>query len=180
MSVLALDFDGTLVRSFTAEPLPGAQRAIAAIDSDVRVAIVTNQGGPALRITGGKTRYPTPQEVAVTLDAGLRAVGLTPQRVAHILIATWPGLTKGDSGALQRAAMTAASQMMEILQANRWQAYATGSPQWRKPAGGMLLGLASRLNAPIWEITYVGDMATDAAAARAAGVGFQYAKDWWR
>lgn len=178
--VLALDFDGTLVTSFTARPLAAATAAVARIDSDLPVAIVTNQAGPTFRMHGS-TRHPSPSEVAETLDTGLRAVGLPPQRVAHLLACTWPGETwRGNPATAAHAAAAAATALSDALHTRGWsQAYVTSAAPWRKPAPGMLIGLASRLLVAHSSILYVGDMRTDEQAARAAGCRFQYARDWW-
>lgn len=181
MTVLVLDFDGTLVESFTARPLPGAVRALAASDSDVPIAVITNQGGPAFRITSS-TRHPSPSEVADNLDQGLRACGLTPSRLSHLLVATWPGERwRGAPADGLEAARIAAMQVNAALRQRGWaQAYATASPGWRTPAPGMLQALAVQLLVPISSILSIGDMASDQAAAQAAGVRFCWAKDWWR
>lgn len=179
--LLALGFDGTLVTSSTDRPLPGAVRAVAALASDLPVAIVTNQGGPAFRVTGS-LRHPAPSEVAEHLDRGLRAVGLPPARVARILICTWPGETwRGQPAEGLAAADVAAEQLGAILPQLGWaQAYATASPPWRKPAPGMLTTLAIELLTPSANILFVGGRPSDRDAARAAGCRFQWAKDWWR
>jgi histidinol-phosphate phosphatase family protein len=49
----------------------------------------------------------------------------------------------------------------------------------RKPKGGMLVTLMRRFGARPDETLYVGDMETDRDAARAAGVGFMWAKDFF-
>lgn len=180
--VLALDFDGTLVKSFTSEPLRNARAALKQVDSDLQLAVCTNQAGPVFRLAGiGGTRYPTPAEVAQNLDRGLRACGIAPQRLGALLIATWPGETwRGDPADALDAAQDAAAQLTATLTAQGWAAYATASPQWRKPGPGMLVGLATRLNVLRSEIVYVGDRDSDQQAAQAAGVRFVWAKEWWR
>lgn len=53
------------------------------------------------------------------------------------------------------------------------------SPFFRKPQPGMLMWLMLRLESPVTDTVYVGDSPEDQAAARAAGIGFYWAKDFF-
>lgn len=179
--VLALDFDGTLVETFTARPLPGARDAVARIDSDLRVIVCTNQGGPAYRVVGS-IKHPSASEVAGNLDAGLRALGLTPARLDAVYICTFPPAGfPGGGPAAASAAGVAAQQLNESLERLGWGgvAYATSSPGWRKPAPGMLQKAAVELITSRSRILYVGDQESDREFAAAAGCRFQWVSAWW-
>src|SRR5262245_61124170 len=85
--ILGLDFDSTLVKSFTADPLPGVAARIAALPADQCIFIATNQAGPTFGSVLGSTTYPTALQTAERLFAGLDGVGLFSRRNLLVLVA---------------------------------------------------------------------------------------------
>jgi hypothetical protein len=57
MMIYGFDFDGTLVKSWTATPLPQARERLAALPPKAPTFVATNQGGPAFRAVLGDAKY---------------------------------------------------------------------------------------------------------------------------
>lgn len=172
--IYGFDFDGTLVASWTATPLNGAKERLAALPRGARTFVATNQGGPAFRAVLGNPKYPTVADVVTRLRDGFRALGWRPDA---LLICC-----AGRDGAAWWRAEAAAvaefdAQLKSALPGVRCQTFVNA--YYRKPQPGMLLaargvGLEYSSDAMI----YIGDMASDEAAAQAASSAYQDAGDW--
>ena len=80
--IYGFDWDGTLVESFTARPLPGVREQLAALPAGTRTFIASNQGGPAFRAVLNDPKYPTVEEVVERIADGLAALHWRP----HLLL----------------------------------------------------------------------------------------------
>lgn len=171
--ILGLDFDGTLVESFTANPLPGVRERLHALPAGTRTFLASNQGGPAWRAVTGDPKYPTAAQIAENLTAalGLWALDWTPDL---ILIATHPGR---EGVIWQQAADRVAGDLRRLL-VRRQPYYVSSDLAWRKPAPGMLLEVARLFSVPPADLLFAGDMESDEHAARAAGARFRWAGEW--
>jgi phosphoglycolate phosphatase-like HAD superfamily hydrolase len=185
--MIIFDWDGTLVRPFTAEPLPGVREALACLPPGTRIAIATNQAGPVYRAATQDRSYPTPGDVARTIEQGLRALHLQPSLLC-VAVAPPETLTLAP-GALVTAAELAdrARQVLEhellVRLGSRTSVAVFGSQGWRKPNPGMLRAIASSWRVDAARLTFVGDMQTDAEAARRVGCTYVDASVWrngWR
>ncbi len=77
-----------------------------------------------------------------------------------------------------------------LIRANAWRMcphhprgrnkYATSECECRKPAPGMLLSLMKQFKASPVDTVYVGDMDSDREAAKAAGITFIHASDFFK
>jgi hypothetical protein len=74
MMIYGFDFDGTLVQSWTATPLPQAREQLAALPRGAPTFVASNQGGPAFRAVLGDAKYPTVADVVDRLRDGFRAL----------------------------------------------------------------------------------------------------------
>jgi len=173
--IYGFDFDGTLVESWTATPLPGAREQLAALPHNARTFVATNQGGPAFRAVLGQAKYPTVADVVTRLADGFRALTWWPDL---LLICCCAGR---DGAAWWRAEAAAVAEFDPLLKDRlpgvRCQTFVT--TYYRKPQPGMLIaargvGLDYRSDAMI----YIGDMASDEQAAAAAACQYQDAGDW--
>jgi FMN phosphatase YigB (HAD superfamily) len=168
MTVIGFDFDGTLVQTWTATPLPGVRERLAELPEGTRTFIATNQAGPVFRAMLQDGKYPTAGGVAVRIVAGLTALDWLPDL---LIVCTHPG-RYGDAWQIQ------AGHVANALRAVLRACLAEPVPAWRKPAPGMLLEAARHFDVALTELTYVGDMQTDHQAAIAAGCRYLDAAVW--
>lgn len=175
--LVCLDIDGTIVESNTSSVLlPGAAAFFASLDpAKVKVALVTNQGGVGLKhwMTvagfGDPSSYPSQSEVEGRI-----------QIITEKIKSIFPG-------------------HLNVFMAFRYQSKGNGrwgpvpfnskddpkwSQEWRKPNPGMIhaamkwAGIGP-FDKKLSKVLMVGDMDTDEAAAKAAGVGFKRAPDFF-
>ncbi len=174
MTIIGFDFDGTLVASWTDEPLPGARERLAALPTGVKTFIATNQAGPAFRAVTGDPRYPTVEDVARRIAGGLAALDWRPDL---LLIAVWSGKA-GDAWdeAATHAQDTFATVWERVF--SPLPVIVSAAVRWRKPNAGMLTDAPFFLRSSTADILYIGDMDTDEAAAHAAGCRFQHVDSW--
>ncbi len=178
MTVLGFDFDSTLVKAFTAIPLPGVPQRIAALPPDQRLFIATNQAGPTFRAVTGDTKYPTGQKVANQLADGLFACGLLARLEPLILVATAAPQLVDSEGAAGRAATDMEAALIRLVPGAT--VHLSSFMTWRKPQPGMLQFAALVLGVSPAELLYIGDMETDRQAAAAAGAQYLDVADWMR
>lgn len=76
--MIGFDWDGTLVETFTAQPLPGVAERLAALPAGARTFVASNQAGPIYRALTGQDCYPTVDQVAHAFAAALDALGWRP------------------------------------------------------------------------------------------------------
>lgn len=169
--IYGFDWDGTLVRSFTAEPLPGVKERLAALTSD-RTFIATNQSGPVYRLVLGDTKYPTVEQVVSNFVRGLAALKFRPDL---LVIACHPGREEADWDAASQSVFWEYQKSLGVFKMF-WDVSA--ALYWRKPEPGMLV-FGRRTCLPFLGTTYIGDMEFDKEAARAAECDFIWAKDFF-
>jgi phosphoglycolate phosphatase-like HAD superfamily hydrolase len=174
--IYGFDFDGTLVTSWTATPLPNARERLAALPHGARTFVATNQGGPAFRAVLGDAKYPTVADVVARLRDGFRALGWRPDL---LLVCCCAG--RRTSARYWRVEAAAAAdfdaQLKDALPGVRCLTYMNSS--YRKPKPGMLHaargeGLAHSRDSMV----YIGDMESDQAAAEAAGAQYVDVQAW--
>lgn len=171
--IYGFDWDGTLVKSWTAEPLLGAAQALAELRAaDAKTFIATNQGGPAYRLVTGHAKYPTVEKVVELVAIGLRALHWRPDA---LLICCCAGR---EGPEWYRAEAQAAAEFDEQLKLAlpdlRCLTYINA--YYRKPQPGMLNAARTHLGDD--ELTYIGDMDTDQEAAQAARARYLDAQAW--
>lgn len=172
--IIGFDFDGTLVESWTASPLPGVRERLAALPRDARTFIATNQAGPVFRAVTGQTKYPTCADVAQRIIAGLAALGWRP---GALFIALHPG--KEPDYTWRLAAQEALPTLYGMLRHVTYVSVSAVAND-RKPNPGMLLDAAAHFAGAPPDLCYIGDMDTDRQAAVAAGCSYQEAVTWRR
>lgn len=158
------DMDGTLISGYMDTPdkaydrwevLPGRWAKIAALrNAGHACCIVTNQGGVAFG-------HVTEDQADAKIDQVLRLLGLYP--------------TRQDGSGLRRVVYACYSDER-------------GTPPWndpadaarRKPSGAMLReAMREHWKAAAGGVLFVGDRPEDEAAARDAGVPFQWAHEFF-
>jgi histidinol phosphatase-like enzyme len=170
--IIGFDFDGTLVKSWTAEPLPGVRERLAALPADTRTFIATNQAGPVFRQMTGDAKYPTCEDVAQRIIGGLAALDWRPDA---LFIATCA--EKEPDYVWRIAAQEAMTKLYDLLNSVCYCLVSAVSFD-RKPNAGMLFDAAGYFQIQPRHLLYIGDMPTDAQAAVAAGCRYQDAADW--
>ncbi len=173
--IYGFDYDGTLVRSFSAEPLSGRREKLAALRAErAKTFLATNQSGPVYRAVLNDPKFPTVEEIAERLAAlwDVRGLDWQPDLV---LICTHPGESHTDWGWEDVAEAVAADLYDLLVSLFHRRLVVSCSLDWRKPNDGMLVFAARYLGAWGDQICYIGDMETDAQAAERAGVGYRWA-----
>jgi len=176
--LICFDVDGTLVKSWTDELLPGVADKITDLASTrLALAIVTNQGGVGLRhwMRVGGFGDPDAMNLPYQNDIGTRITHLGRKLgVNNVYVAMayqskktgeWSpvpesygdGLVCGDDGFYKE----------------HW------GPQWRKPAIGMIMQAMKDNNTLPNETLMVGDSPEDEQAARAAKIDFMWADEFF-
>lgn len=163
--LICFDVDGTLVKSWSNELLPGVADYFAHLDqTKTRIAFVTNQGGVGLRYWmeqdgfGEPEKLPTEQAVYERLDSITARLGI---KTTCCILASFAFQAK-----------TGAWSPLPEGAGRQW-AYS-----WRKPAPGMIK--AAMVDHQIFKsVLMVGDSEEDEQAARAAGVDFIWADEFF-
>ena len=162
MSLLLIDLDGTIREPLSGKQyfqhpqdqkiIPGAEVAIGTYKDDWIIVGITNQGGVA---AGYKSIQECVREQQYTLE-------LFPELREIYFCPDFEG-----------------SKCFRVTRHNVHNHSKTKwSGQYRKPGAGMLqLAMVRHKHTPE-NTCYVGDRPEDEAAARRAGVHFQWAKDW--
>ena len=162
MALLLVDLDGTIRQSLSGQryfqhsqdqqTILGADIALRSYSDDWLIVGITNQGGVA---AGYKTIQRCIEEQQYTLE-------LFPQLKEIYFCPDFDG-----------------KKCFRVTRHNAYNHSKTKGPgHYRKPGAGMLhLAMARHKHIPqnTW---YVGDRSEDEAAARRAGVQFQWAEDW--
>lgn len=176
MRVIGFDFDGTLVNTWTADPLQGVRERLAALPAGTRTFIATNQAGPVFRAVLGEAKYPTVEDVVSRIRDGLRALDWRPDL---LLIAVHSG-KDGEEWVVPE--LQVAAEFNGLLAHETWFGpmyySATPDPSHRKPEPGMLIRAGAHFRAHIADLLYIGDMETDRQAATAAGCAYMDAAQW--
>jgi FMN phosphatase YigB (HAD superfamily) len=170
--IIGFDFDGTLVKSWTAEPLPGVRERLAALPAGTRTFIATNQAGPTFRRMLRDPKYPTADEVAQRIIAGLAALDWRPDA---LFIAT--RAEKEPDYIWRLAAQSATEHLYAMLEHVTYVVVSAVSID-RKPNPGMLLDAAEYFEVETRDLLYIGDMDTDRQAAIVAGYRYLDAAEW--
>jgi histidinol phosphatase-like enzyme len=170
---IILDVDGTLVKKWTSEFIPGVEARLAELKMHgKRLFIATNQGGPAYNTwyeLQGKysektaTIYPTLLTTLLRLDAIMQRI--TAERCYIALNPGVPAITKE----LYQGSETDITKIITIRDDQIKISY---DPSWRKPQGSMLLALMQDADLDQANSIYVGDQQIDFDAAHNAGI-------WW-
>jgi histidinol phosphatase-like enzyme len=166
-----LDFDQTVVKQWSAVPIPSVAAHLAALQkAGWRTVLVTNQAGPAWRARTGSKNQPTAEEVVERIVGGLAALAWRPDL---LLVATFARADHPQQHA-RRVAAQITAQLRRRLGAS---CEASADSAWRKPGVGMLerarqLGFAG-------PYVLIGDNPEhDGGAAAAFGARFVLASDW--
>jgi beta-phosphoglucomutase-like phosphatase (HAD superfamily) len=172
IKAVLFDLDGTLVKSFTTTPLPGAAERIASLrEQGMPIAVCTNQAGPLWRAATGQEKYPSVGKMAGNIKTIIEALGLdgVPWFVSV-------GDAVGDAAKLlgesyDHIASGIALELDDVL--FDVDSHVNEHREWRKPNPGMLLFAAKYLDVDPGDCLYVGDMESDRQAAAAAGMQFE-------
>jgi len=168
IQLLLFDVDGTIAARDQFQLYPQAAeffRLLAQRDGRPHVALVTNQGGPAMRYWmtrdgfGQPEKYPTLAQVTERLERLKTQIPMpTSLYVAY---------------AYQSSKGVWAPTPPQVAGDPSW------SRAWRKPQPGMLLQAMADYGVGETAVLMVGDMDSDQQAAAAAGVGYCAALDFW-
>jgi FMN phosphatase YigB (HAD superfamily) len=176
--IIGFDWDGTLVESWTATPLPGARERLAELPPGTKTFIATNQAGPVFRAmrwgdpAWRDAKYPTCGDVAQRIIAGLAALDWRPD---YLFVAAHPG--QEPTYEWHWAALEVVTPLYDLLGHVCWCSVSALVDD-RKPRAGMLRSAALECDCVPSEMLYIGDMDTDHQAAVAAGCRYLDAAVW--
>ncbi len=162
------DLDRTLVEMYATDPLPGVSDRLAALAADRhRIAVATNQAGPAWGMATGDPKFPSPESLPERFH---RIAALIPEitGVPWFVAVGDPrlSLTMWDyDGLVHRI----------LLDVGGLDLHVSATFDWRKPEPGMLLAACRIYDVPSAQAIYVGDASSDAEAADRAGMAFAWA-----
>jgi HAD superfamily hydrolase (TIGR01662 family) len=166
--LLLFDVDKTIAELYQPQLYPEAAeffRLLAQRDDRPHVALVTNQGGPAMRYWmlrdgfGAPEKYPTVAQVQERLDGLIAQIPMpTGLYVAYA--------HQSNKGIWSPVPPEAAGDPS-------W------SRAWRKPQPGMILSAMAEYGMEATAVLMVGDKASDQEAAAAAGVAYCDAAQFW-
>ena len=164
-SVIGFDWDGTLVKSWTATPLPGVRERLAELPPGTKTFIATNQARPVWRQMTRDAKYPTCEDVAGRIIAGFAALEWRPDALFVSICANLEGEGWGE------AANAVCRDLIRLLRGMDVNPRSVSTwPADRKPAPGMLRRAKDTFKyARMANMLYIGDMDTDHQAAVAAG-----------
>ncbi len=166
------DLDNTLVVTYETQPLSGvARRLRILVEQGYRLAVATNQAGLAWRVAKMDAKFPDPESLARRFLAIAEA--LPPLMRAPWFVAIGDGRLS-----LSEAAYAALVDDLRMA-AEPLEVHVSARADWRKPEPGMLLAACERHQMAPSEAIYVGDVATDAEAAAAAGMDFAMAVEFF-
>lgn len=165
--LILLDLDGTLAKFPDGEILPGVREYFAANKDNHRYAICSNAGGVGLRFWqesegfGEPTRFPTEIQARKHILEALREIDC--EMCIYMCFA------------------------YQSKQTGIWSPIPAGqenNPEWgmawRKPKPGMLLAALDYYQCAPADALFVGDWQEDREAAKAAGVPYIHADDFFK
>ena len=178
-SLLCLDVDGTIVESNQSSVLlPATAHFLSQLDSNkVKVALVTNQGGVGLRhwmttnSFGDPASLPTQEEVEKRISTIVEKIKNVFSGDLKVFMA-FRYQSKGGDGKQPRWGPVPFKSKDDP----RWQ------QDWRKPGPGMINAAMKWASLSLFhkaKVLMVGDMDADEGAARAAGVAFKRAPEFF-
>jgi hypothetical protein len=173
--IVGLDWDGTLVESFTATPLPGVLTRLVELPVGTKTFIAINQAGPVFRAMLRDAKYPTAQDVAAQIVGGLAALDWRPDL---LLVACYPSNMLKADPRWDQAAEQACRELTQLLRDVAPARIISAQPKDRMPRPGMLYAALGEFGETFADMVYVGDMDTDRAAATAAGCRYLDAAAW--
>ncbi len=159
------DLDSTLVEAYGIAVLPGvAVKLHQLVNEGHALSVATNQAGPAWRFETADSKYPLPSSLGERFQLIAEALPVLARAQWYIAVADARlSLSSGAYEQIIRAFSEAAGTLAVHLSADL---------TWRKPAPGMLLAACADYQSPVAHTVFVGDADSDAAAAKAAGIGF--------
>jgi hypothetical protein len=159
-------FDLYVLRAWNTEaPDPGVSAALEGLERhEVKVAIVTHQGGPLWRTWTDDPKYPGTSEVAKRLTE-------TAEMYPSLQSALWLVSLYDERVKLaddrQRAVAAALSRAAQPL----W-VFSSTSPEWCRPEPGMIVEACKRRETKPQHAVVVGRKPRDRTAAARAGVKY--------
>ena len=161
------DWDGTLAKFKTGEPLPNVKEKLATLP-DVPKVIATNQGGVGFRWWQEHDGFGEPERLPT--EAHIRR--LFKSTMAELGIMGWPVYFSFAYQAA-KSGRWSPEPPHDTLDRECWR------HDWRKPQAGMLLAAMERFGVAPEHTLMIGDWDEDTLAASLAGVHFQFAKDFF-
>ena len=167
------DLDGTLVKTYGTALLPNAASTLERLSSTgENIAVATNQAGLAWRIATRDDKFPDVTRLA--------------SRFLHIaqhlpVLQSVPWFVSLFDERITLRTSQYDNLVHELTSAcGELNLHAQATAEWRKPQPGMLLAAASTYQVLAGESIFVGDYTSDADAAAAAGMDFQWADDFFK
>jgi len=178
--LLCLDIDGTIVETNQSfEILPAVRKFFENLDTTkTQIALVTNQGAVGLRywMETGKFGDPNTLPTKDEVEKRLGKIKLELEKISRLhaipLFAAFRYQSKGKEGKTPRWGPVPP----EYKDAIEW------SQEWRKPNAGMIRAAMKFAKISPFDgksVLMVGDMDSDEGAAKAAGVRFARAPDFF-
>jgi beta-phosphoglucomutase-like phosphatase (HAD superfamily) len=153
------------VEKYGERPLPGVTSTVGRLQGEgAKIAVATNQAGPAWGVSTGEAKYPDPRELGARF---MRIAARIPP------LADVPWFVAVGDARLSLSQMDYQDLIRDLeTGADGLGLHASAAFSWRKPDPGMLLAICARYGVPPDAAIFVGDADTDAEAAANAGMAF--------
>jgi len=190
--LILFDYNGTLVNTPFKDGKPihilkGVHEKLLELAiAGIKTGVCTNQAGPAWNMATDKNTFPTVEMLANELrKIMLLLPGIEPRPwYISLYDSRVMGMLKARYELEQ---LIAPEEVMQQLQKAMHNVFGRApyvhigiDKDWRKPAPGMLTFAREQAKVEASETLYVGDLVDDATAARAAGMHFAWADEFFQ
>lgn len=177
---IIFDVDGTLVKTWTDELLPGVKewfRVWAAVQGKPNIAFATNQGGPTLKQWMLMEGWGEPHKLPNLAQVIFRMMGIR-KKINDVLIVEIP-IFISTAYQTKEGEWKNWPYVQDRIMEPEFSVFCEPSPTWRKPQPGMLDQATQYFRTPVQHCLMVGDSEDDKQAALNFEMDFRLASEFF-